>query len=153
MDLYNKLKINTCCTNDDKSAGVYIIRDKEKLVREYDIKTTKIGSDFSIQELIENDILGDVRKKLMKEVSESYDNLAFFALAPYGITGENWRENVDRVCIVSQTFSKHFYVDDMYAFSIVTFVDYSEFDEKHEFKLTLKYRIEIFEDMIGQRTK
>ena len=36
MDLYNKLKLNTCCTNDDKSAGVYIIRDKEKLVRDYE---------------------------------------------------------------------------------------------------------------------
>ena len=118
-----------------------------------DIKTTKISSDFSIQELIENDILGDVRKKLMKEVSESYDNLAFFALAPYGITGENWMENVDRVCIISHSFERHFYVDDLYAFSIVTFVDYSEFDEKHEFKLTLKYRIEIFEDMVGTRTK
>lgn len=119
----------------------------------YDIKTTKIGSDFSIQELIENDILGDVRNKLMKEVSESYDNLAFFALAPYGITGENWMENVDRVCIVSHSFERHFFVDDMYAFSIVMFIDDSEFNEKHEFKLTLKYRIEIFEDMIGQRTR
>ena len=118
-----------------------------------DIKTTKISSDFSIQELIENDILGDVRDKLAKEISESYDNLAFFALAPYGITGENWMENVDRVCIVSQTFSKHFYVDDMYAFSIVTFMDDMDFDEEHNFKLTLKYRIEIFEDMVGQRVR
>ena len=119
----------------------------------YDVKTNKIGSDFSIQELIENDILGDVRKKLMKEVSESYDNLAFFALAPYGITGENWMENADRVYIVSQSFSRHFFVDDMYAFSIVTFVDDMDFDEEHNFKLTLKYRIEIFEDMVGQRTR
>jgi hypothetical protein len=36
MDLNNKLKLNTCCTNDDESDGVYIIRNKEKLVKEYE---------------------------------------------------------------------------------------------------------------------
>ncbi len=33
MDLDNKLKLNTCCTNDDESAGVYIIRDAEEWKR------------------------------------------------------------------------------------------------------------------------
>ena len=117
----------------------------------YDIKTTKIGGDYSIQQIIENDILSEMRNKLSKEISESHDNLVFFALAPYGINKENWSENTDRVYIVSQSFSRHFFVDGLYAFSIVTFVDDSEFDAEHSFKLTLKYRIDIFEDMIGER--
>ena len=118
-----------------------------------DIKTTKIGSDFSIQELIENDILGEVRKKLAKEVSESYDNLAFFALAPYGITKENQMEWVDRVEIVDGPNTRHFFVDGLYAFSIVTIMDMKEFDEKHSFNIKFKYKIEIFESMLGQRTR
>lgn len=119
----------------------------------FDIKTTKLGKDYSIQELIENDILSEVRDKLAKEVSESYDNLAFFALAPYGITGENWLDNVNRVEIASTSFSRHFFVDGLYAFSITTFIDDSEFNEENSFKLTLKYRIDIYEDMLGQRVR
>lgn len=119
----------------------------------YDIKTNKIDGDYSIQEIIENDIFGEMRNKLSKEISESYDKLVFFALAPYGINGDNWMDNVGRVEIASTSFSKHFFVDGLYAFSIVTFIDDSEFDAEHSFKLTLKYRIDIFEDMMGQRTR
>lgn len=119
----------------------------------YDIKTNKLGSDFSIQEIIENDILSEMRNKLSKEVSENYDKLAFFALAPYGINGDNWRDNASRVEIVSTSFVKHFFVDGLYAFSITTFIDDSEFNEGNMFKLTIKYRIDIYEDKIGMRTK
>ena len=119
----------------------------------YDIKTTKIGKDYTIQENLYNDLLGNVKEKLCKEISENYDKLAFSALEPYGITGDNWTDNVGRVVIASTSFSKHFFVDGLYAFSIVTFIDDSEFNAENHFKLTMKYRIDIYEHMLGMRTK
>ena len=114
----------------------------------FDIKTTKLDSDYSIQQSLYNNLLTDIRDGIAKRITKNYDDFVFSLLSHFGITKENWRDHVNRVEIIEQPLVKHFYVDHHYAFSIVTENDLSEFDEEHSYKNTTNYRVEIFEYMI-----
>ncbi len=118
-----------------------------------ELDKTKFGINELINGIPCDNPINELRDKLAKEMAESYDNLAFFALAPYGITKKNQMENVDRVEIVNAPNTRHFFVDGLYAFSIITIMDMEEFDEKHSYNIKFKYKIEIFEEMVGMRTK
>lgn len=99
------------------------------------------------------DLIGDLTKELVRKVSENYDELAFSLLGTFGINKDNWRENVGRVVIVDMAcdpWTKHFFIDGEYRFSIIEKPGELIFDdEKGEYGVTVSYKVEVFKDMLG----
>lgn len=100
------------------------------------------------------DLLSEIHKMISGKVSENYDDLVFSMLEQFGITKDNWRENVGRVTIVdtaSDPWTKHFYIDGGYRFSIVEQPGELVFDdEKCEYGMRINYKVKVYEDMLGE---
>lgn len=119
----------------------------------YDIKTFPKDTDFSAQmDMYKNDLLSEIHRMISGKVSENYDELAFSLLGQFGINKDNWREHVGRVVIVDTAcdpWTKHFYIDGEYRFSIVEQPGELIFDdEKREYGMRIGYKVEVFEDML-----
>ena len=56
---------------------------------------------------------------------------------------------IGRIEIVESDFVRHFFIDGGYVFSIFTEHDWSEFDDSHGYKIKVKYRVEVVEEMLG----
>lgn len=96
------------------------------------------------------DLLSEVHKMISGKVSENYDELLFSLLGQFGITKDNWRENLDRITACScDIWTKHFYIDGEYRFSIVEEPGELIFDdEKSECDIKINYKVKVYEDML-----
>ena len=113
----------------------------------------KVPKKVNIPAFDEPDLLSEVHKMISGKVSENYDELVFSLLEQFGITKENWRENLDRVKIFQAAWSyiKHFHIDGEYRFSIIEEPGELIFDnEKNTYGMRINYRVEVFEDMLEE---
>lgn len=112
----------------------------------------KIPKNEAIDVFDGPDLLTEIHKMISGKVSENYDELAFSLLGQFGINKDNWREHVGRVTIYScdrDVFTKHFYIDGEYRFSIVEQPGELIFDdEKREYGMRISYKVEVFKDML-----
>lgn len=111
----------------------------------------KISKNETIDIFDGPDLLSEIHRMISGKVSENYDELAFSLLGQFGINKDNWRENLGRVTIVDcdTNWTKHFYIDGEYRFSIVEQPGELIFDdEKREYGMRIGYKVEVFEDML-----
>lgn len=119
-----------------------------------EIKVIKqIPKEVGIHTFHEPDLLTEVHKMISGKVSENYDELLFSLLGQFGITKENWRENIGRVAACGcdrDIWTKHYYIDGEYRFSIVEEPGELIFDdEKCECGMGINYKVKVYEDMLG----
>ena len=98
-----------------------------------------------------NSIVREVTNELCKRISENYDNICFEYLKAYGITKENFMENLYRIDGSRPRECKynHYYVDGMYAFSIGQHGDLNFDNCNYKYTYTFDHRI--FKEMVGKR--
>lgn len=104
-------------------------------------------------DIFQNNLMNQVQKELAGKVSKSYNDFVFSLLEQFGVTRENWRDWLGRVEIYSMPWSKHFYIDGNYAFSICEepFV-INTLDEKNDdgkIEISTRYRVEIFDSLLS----
>lgn len=103
-----------------------------------------------------NLLIDDLQTQLARKISENYDDLIFSLLECYGITRKNWRDHVDRILIVDAGWpscTKHFCIDNVYAFSITEESEMICDDEHLDYKYQVKYKVEYIESMRGVEVK
>jgi hypothetical protein len=111
-----------------------------------------IKKEDLIDSIPDFDLLSEVHKMISGKVSENYDELIFSLLGQFGITKDNWRENLDRISIVKdRLWVDHFYIDGEYRFSIVEEPgDLIFYEEKDTYRVAVNYRVEVLECMRGR---
>lgn len=95
-------------------------------------------------------LFDNLQTQLARKISENYDNLIFSLLECYGITRENWRDQVGRVLIVQTGWTKHFYIDNVYAFTIMEESQMICHEEKLDYIYQVNYKVEHIESMKGE---
>lgn len=84
-----------------------------------------------------------------REFNEKYDKLVVESLKPYGITVVDILEGTDRLDCVNVNDCRHFFVDGLYAFSIVTEISSGGFNVSGTYKAYMNCRVEVIEEMKG----
>jgi hypothetical protein len=106
---------------------------------------------MEIDVIFQNNLMEQVQKEIAGKVSKSYDDFVFSLLEQFGVTRENWREWIGRIVIYTDGWSKHFYIDGHYVFSIyeepfaINVLDEKNDDGKIE--ISTRYRVEIVEGL------
>lgn len=90
----------------------------------------------------------DIYSEMHRRFAKKYDELIENGLEPYGITRADILAGCDRVFYYTTgDFNRHFFIDNEYAFSIVT--EYSfDYDGC---KATMNCRVEVIEEMRGKK--
>lgn len=141
-DMERKIYMNECLYYtplEPKMNGMNIKFEKKK-----------ISKNEAIDVFDGPDLLSEIHRMISGKVSENYDELVFSLLGQFGITKDNWRENLDRVTIVrDRLWVDHFHIDGEYRFSIVEEPGELIFDdEKGEYGVAVSYKVEVFKDML-----
>lgn len=88
---------------------------------------------------------------IYREFSAKYDKLVVESLKPYGITVVDILEGTDRLDCVNVDDCRHFFVDGLYAFSIVTEISSVGFIDCGTYKTYMNCRVEVIEEMKGEK--
>lgn len=92
----------------------------------------------------------DTYSEIHRQFAKKYDELIESALKPYRITRADILTGCDRVFqFTTGDFNRHFFIDEVYAFSIVT--EYS-FDYISN-KAMIDCRVEVIEKMKGEKAE
>lgn len=118
-------------------------------MNEIKIDVSKLHPDGALELALHNDLMGEARDRIAKEISDSYDNFIFSLLEPYGINRENVGDWVGRLLILVDNYeTKHFYIDGEYVFSIMR---ESFMADLVNFKIETRYRVGIFEELKNKK--
>ena len=92
----------------------------------------------------------DVYSEIHRKFANKYEELTENVLKPYGITRADVLKGCDRVFyFTTGDFNRHFFVDGVYAFSVITEYTFDYFRNK----ATMDCRIKVFEEMKGERAE
>lgn len=87
----------------------------------------------------------------VEEIIIESDNLMFSILENFGINNSNRHEQLYRVESALEGFNIHFYVDNLYAFSMVETPAEFVFSDSGSCKAKMTYKTEVFDCMLGRK--